>query len=154
MNKLALLCGCLALLVGCQGPYDQPRPSLFSSEPPVPPPQMLRPDAAKAAFFRRIHYPYVTSKAQRRRIERIVRGLDVIQTPAQVLVALGPPDWKEYGDGYPPKLPPYEVWYYVHTLERPLGPDYEGKVLIIDVNKTTPPDLASFTNNGLQKVGR
>ena len=154
LNKLALLCVCLGLLVGCQGPYDQPHPSLFSGQPRLYPPQLAKPSASRKAFFQHLHYPYVASKARRRRIEWAWRNLDINQTPAQVLAELGPPDWKEEFDGYPPKIPPSETWCYVHTLERPLGPNYDGKLLLIGVNKTTPAKIVSMEDRGLQKVGR
>ena len=145
MSKPALLCLCLGLLVGCRTPVH---PWLLD------PPQVLRPDAAKAEFFRRIHYPYYASKERRRRIEQAAHDMNVNQTPAQVLAELGPPDWKEMADGYPPKIPPSQVWYYVHTLERPLGPHYHGKLIGIDIEETTPPTIDTMEIEGLQKVGR
>ena len=129
MIKPIFLCLCVCLQVACKASAD----SL-----PLYPAQTNKPDAAAKEFSRHVHYPYIAPEARRRRIERAAKEGRLGQTEAQVLAQLGPPDWKEDKDGHPPEIPPFQVWYYVHTWKHQVGPDYHGKMVLIYIRKVAP----------------
>lgn len=75
-------------------------------------------------------------------MERVAGKLHVGMTESDVVILLGQPD---YTAGAMRELRKHkfeayaEFWHYVHTWERPVEPDHQGKMLVIELtNKSIP----------------
>jgi hypothetical protein len=89
-------------------------------------------------FRAHIRYPYYAPVARQQQLTRGVHMLRKGMAEAEVLQIMGPPDYKARWF-YPVDTLRGEVWEYVHTWERPIEPDYHGKMVSLTLDETVRP---------------
>ncbi len=91
-------------------------------------------------FRAHITYPYHASPERTAQLERAARTLRKGMTEAEVLRIAGAADYKARWF-YPPDTLRGEVWHYVHTWDRPIEPDYHGKMLTVTLDERGRPRI-------------